>query len=174
MSTPLRQREPREECPAFLAFVRRKPCCVCGAPAPSEAAHIKMSSIAHGKRGAGMHEKPSDRWVTPLCAGCHRLNPEAQHNIGEQQFWYRVDIDPCALALKLWGQFERRRARAPAQTQVLKRRALRLKKRKPKLFGFEAMSARELRRAMKEREKLKTHPPRQWGSRKIPSRKPKN
>lgn len=120
------QRQPRVECPAFLAFVRRKPCCACGAPAPSQAAHIRMSSIAMGKRSTGIGEKPSDRWCTPLCADCHLDSPEAQHRVGEQKFWYRVGIDPCSLASVLYAQFERQSKRSPEQRERVVRRAKRV------------------------------------------------
>ena len=125
----LRQRQPRVECPAFLAFVRRKPCCACGAPAPSQAAHIRMASLAMEKRSTGMSEKPSDRWAVPLCADCHLDGPDAQHHVGEQKFWYRVGIDPCSLAAKLYGQFERLRSRSPKQRERVMRRAKRVARR---------------------------------------------
>lgn len=51
--------------PEYLAFVRSKPCCVCGRPGPSEAHH-------HGPRGAkGMGTKCSDVFVCPLDRACH-------------------------------------------------------------------------------------------------------
>lgn len=109
VNEPLRQREPRVECPAFLAFVRTKPCRSCGHPAPSQAAHIRMASIACGKRDTGKGEKPSDRWAVPLCAECHLDGPEAQHKVGEQRFWYRVGTDPCSIAAALYAEFEQER-----------------------------------------------------------------
>lgn len=105
--TALRQRDPRIKCPAFLAFVRRRPCCVCGAPPPSQAAHIRFGNPDLGKRSAGIGEKPSDRWCTPLCADCHLDAPDAQHRVGERNFWARVKINPFRMALDLYEQFER-------------------------------------------------------------------
>lgn len=105
----LRQRDPRVQCPAFLAFVRRCPCCACPAPAPSQAAHIRMGNPAIGKRNAGIGEKPSDRWAVPLCADCHLDAPDAQHKVGERKFWERVGVDPFALAAQLYAQFEESR-----------------------------------------------------------------
>jgi hypothetical protein len=121
----IRQRQPRIQCPAFLAFVRRKPCCACGAPPPSQAAHIRFGNLEIGKRPTGIAEKPSDRWAVPLCADCHLDTPGAQHNVGEKKFWVRVGIDPFALASKLYGQFERRAARSPEQRERVVSRARR-------------------------------------------------
>ena len=104
---PLGQRQPRIKCPAFLAFVRRRPCCVCHAPPPSQAAHIKMPSLAHGKRHSGIGEKPSDRWCVSLCADCHLNGPGAQHQIGEVAFWKKAGIDPFETSIKLWAEFVR-------------------------------------------------------------------
>lgn len=98
----LRQRQPRVENPAFLAFVRRKPCCVCGAPPRSHAAHIRMASLEHGKRETGAGEKASDQWTTPQCASCHLVD---QHGGSERAFWAKVGIDPFALALELYRSF---------------------------------------------------------------------
>lgn len=47
----------------FLAYVRVRACCVCGAPGPSHAHH-------HGPRGAG--QKTDDFRTVPLCDRCHR------------------------------------------------------------------------------------------------------
>lgn len=47
----------------YLAHVRRRACCACGAPPPSEAAHL-------GPRGIG--QKTDDRRTAPLCSACHR------------------------------------------------------------------------------------------------------
>lgn len=101
----LRQREPREECPDFLAFLRRRPCTACGASAPSQAAHIRMASIQHNKRSTGIGEKPHDRWAIPLCAGCHLDEPYAQHNVGERKFWGGMGVNPFAEAEGLYQIF---------------------------------------------------------------------
>lgn len=102
----VRQKQPRIECPAFLAFVRRHPCCACGRPPRSQAAHIRMGCIDIGKRPTGIAEKPSDRWAVPLCAGCHLDNPDAQHRVGEPEFWKRVGKNPFEIAAKLYAEFE--------------------------------------------------------------------
>jgi hypothetical protein len=123
--TELRQREPRVECPAFLAFVRRKPCCNCGAPPRSQAAHIRMASAMFGKRGIGMAEKPSDRWCVALCHDCHLDGPGAQHRIGEQAFWKAAGLNPFVIATTLWAQFCRRKGRSPEQRERVVKRAKR-------------------------------------------------
>lgn len=123
------QRQPRVECPAFLAFVRRKPCSACGAPPPSQAAHLRMTDAAHPeKRPVGIGEKPSDQWANPLCSNCHLDAPDSQHNGSERAFWSRVGVDPFDNASKLWAQFERRRVRSPEQRARVVNRAKRIAK----------------------------------------------
>lgn len=133
MTENLRQREPREECPEFLAFVRRKPCAACGAPAPVQAAHLRVGNPAAGKRSIGIAEKPSDRWANPLCAGCHLDAPDSQHRTGDElAFWARVGIDPFVNANRLWRQFCRRKGRDPELREAVTKRAARLKRRRGK------------------------------------------
>lgn len=62
----------------FKAFIRTLPCCACGKPAPSEAAHT-------GSNG-GMAMKADDTSSVPLCAECHRTGPLAYHVIGKRAF----------------------------------------------------------------------------------------
>lgn len=50
--------------PAYLAFVRTRPCCACGAPPPSHAHHKTL-----GGRGKG--QKAPDRETLPFCFSCH-------------------------------------------------------------------------------------------------------
>lgn len=49
-----------------LQKIRQMPCCECGRPAPSQAAHSNF--YQHGK-GRGI--KASDEYVIPLCAKHH-------------------------------------------------------------------------------------------------------
>lgn len=96
----LRQRMPREKDEAHLRFIRSLPCCICGG-IDTEAAHIRTASIPHGKRFTGMAEKPSDKWVLPLCNRHHR----EQHNTGDElKFWDFHGIDPFLLAITLKAQ----------------------------------------------------------------------
>lgn len=105
------QRAPRLYDAGFLAFIRRKPCCVCGQAAPSEAAHIRMGNLEMGKRATGMAEKPNDRFAVPLCGpsfdtswiGCHRQ----QHAMNEADFWrlWADSADPFAIAARLYAEY---------------------------------------------------------------------
>jgi hypothetical protein len=93
-------RLPRVEDQAFRAFVNGLPCCVCGTPAPSEAAHVRQ-----GMRG-GLSRKPDDAGqVVPLCGGCHRTKPGAQHKRGERIWWQNIGIDPITLGAWLYEAY---------------------------------------------------------------------
>lgn len=124
----LRQRQPRIPNKAFLAFVRTKPCCVCGAPPKSHAAHIRMASAEHGKRECGKGEKPSDRFTTPLCATCHLLD---QHRGSERDYWQREGKDPFAIAARLYALFEAERGPQPHPLVIVAKRRKQQKRRNP-------------------------------------------
>lgn len=96
------QKRPRIRNEPHLAFIRQLPCVICGAR-NVEAAHIRMGSRIHGKRETGLGERPTDFWCVPLCAWCHRLGPQSQHNMGEREYWAMHNIEPCGLALSLFG-----------------------------------------------------------------------
>lgn len=96
---PSVKRRPRDRNNDHLAFVRRLGCVVCGTHANVEAAHVRMAFPLLGKRETGKGEKPDDRWSLPLCKRHH----EHQHIDGEQDFWSRVNVNPCDLALAIWG-----------------------------------------------------------------------
>jgi hypothetical protein len=89
----------RERDAAHLAFVRRLPCVTCLAPAPNDAAHIRMASPERGKLPTGMQVKPSDRSSVPLCRTCH----STQHGGSEARFWSERGIDPFAVADRLYA-----------------------------------------------------------------------
>ena len=148
--TQLRQRQPRVECPGFLAFVRTRPCCACGATRRTQAAHVRFGSAIYAKRATGGAEKPSDIWAVPLCGpllgitlGCHAI----QHSMNERQFWLQRGIDPLWVASKLWARFAIERpaeatralsdvppskASRPAKRAQRPRQAAKIAKRKPK------------------------------------------
>lgn len=86
----------------YLAEVRTLPCLKCGSE-PSEAAHVRFASAAFGK-ASGMQKKPDDRFALLLCAGCHRLDRDAQHNRNEKMFWAEIGINPLIVAEKLHAQ----------------------------------------------------------------------
>jgi hypothetical protein len=90
-------KQPREKDNRRLAWLRTQPCVICG-NVNTEAAHIRVGSINHGKRPTGMQEKSSDKWAVPLCNRHHR----EQHDAGnELKWWAEKGIDPFLLAMKL-------------------------------------------------------------------------
>jgi hypothetical protein len=95
--TELRQRQPRQKDAKHLDYIRSLPCCVCGDNTSTEAAHIRVASLEHGKNHTGMAEKSSDKWALPLCGECHR----EQHSMNELKFWASYNINPFTLAIKL-------------------------------------------------------------------------
>jgi hypothetical protein len=117
----LRQREPRVEHPAYLAYVRTLPCTVSGKAPPSDPAHLRAAAEAYGKRATGKAEKPHDWWVLPLSREMHA----EQHTRNELDWWASKGIpDPFALAAELYAS---RPPMAPPRTS----RARATPKRKP-------------------------------------------
>ena len=94
-------KRPRQAAPNHLRFVHGLPCLVCGKP--GEAAHIRMGSVRHGRRGTGVGERPSDLWTVPLCPAHHREGPDAQHGANETAWWAAHGIDPFVVAALLWA-----------------------------------------------------------------------
>ena len=78
---------PRLHDDGFLAFLRKKPCCICGREGETEAAHIRIGFRA-------MAKKPDDQFATPLCRAHHR----EQHSMGEQDFWDKYKRNPFYIA----------------------------------------------------------------------------
>lgn len=139
----LRQREPRVEDPAYLAYVRTLPCLICRRPG-SDPAHLRTGSRQYGKPPTGMGEKPSDRWVLPLC----RTHHDDQHRNNELEWWRRQGIpDPFAIAVALY-------AARPVQTRPVQHRQRKVKPRKPAAERKPIPSRKE-----------------PWPSRKFPTRK---
>lgn len=85
-------------CGGHRSFVRSHCCSACGQEPgdefnPIEFAHVRLGTNC----GTGL--LPSDRWGVSLCANCHRLRGDAQHNRGERTFWRKLGIeDPRTLA----------------------------------------------------------------------------
>lgn len=103
----MRQRQPRVRDRGFIAWLHEQPCCVHRVGHPVEAAHIRMASVAHGKRSTGLQERPDDRWCVPLCAAEHRLGPKSQHAMNEADYWKMVGVDPFAVAARLYSEYRR-------------------------------------------------------------------
>ena len=107
-------RETTDRDPVYLGLVRQLPCLKCGMEPPPvcEAAHVRMQSAAHGKRG-GIGKKPGDRWALPLCMACHRGDKDSQHMVGENLFWHILGITPILTCTRLYdarGDIVRMRA----------------------------------------------------------------
>ena len=66
----------------YLDWIRMKPCCACGAGAPSDPHHVAVD-------GQAMGSKPSDLYVIPLCRICH-TKLEAGERILTREEQYRV------------------------------------------------------------------------------------
>lgn len=100
----LRQRAPRQEDRAHLAFIRTRPCCIKHCNRQAEAAHIRMGCPAIGKPETGMQEKPDDRWTVPLCPYHHRIGADSQHANNEREWWAMRGLNPFQIATDLWKQ----------------------------------------------------------------------
>lgn len=98
------QRAPRKKEESFLDFLRSLPCIVTGGPA--EAAHVRYSSIPHGKRETGAGERPDDRWAVPLSPDEHRLGNDSQHAMSERAYWRSRGIDPLIIAALLYSAYQ--------------------------------------------------------------------
>lgn len=81
---------------AYLAYLRRQPCCVGhilgdGCSGPTDPAHIRFSDFKAGRVNPGKSRKSDDRWALPLC----RKHHDAQHAAGnERRWWSEVGLDP--------------------------------------------------------------------------------
>ncbi len=114
-------RQPREENPAYLAYVRTLPCLICARPGPNDPAHLRSAALQYGKRSTGMAEKPDDKWVLPLC----RTHHTAQHRENELHWWLRMGFpDPFAVAVALY-------ASCPVPHRPTVRRERKIRGRKP-------------------------------------------
>lgn len=58
--------------PNYLTYLRTLPCLICG---------IHRSESAH-TGPHGLSQKSCDYSAIPLCAGCHRTNPDSNHALG--------------------------------------------------------------------------------------------
>jgi len=92
------KKRPRIEDGKHLAWIRTLPCVITGAYGV-EAAHIRFADFRFAKRETGKAEKPDDKWVLPLSPEMHR----EQHNMNENAFWQKYQIDPTPIAMALHG-----------------------------------------------------------------------
>lgn len=98
----LRQRDPRQEDPKHLAFVRTQPCCLPFCRREAEPAHLRMANLLIGKELTGKGEKPHDKFTVPLCPYHHRTGVDCQHASNETEWWERTGLNPWAVAASLW------------------------------------------------------------------------
>lgn len=103
--------EPSDD--AYLRLIRQLPCLHCGME-PSEAAHVRMASAAHGK-ASGLGKTPADCWAVPLCRDHHTEARDAQHKRGERMWWYALGINPLEVAERLYA----RRGDFPAMLAIV-------------------------------------------------------
>lgn len=95
----MRQREPRITSAKHLRFIRGVPCCICGNPVQTEAAHVRYGEQEIVKPQTGIATKPDDIYVVPLCGEHHR----SQHKFGDERAWWAVmKRDPIMVAQALW------------------------------------------------------------------------
>lgn len=94
-------RPARDENAKHLTAVRQCQCVSCGSERSIEAAHVRMSVA--GRPNPGIGRKPDDKYTLPLCAGCHRTSPTAQHEVGEIKFWAALSIEPLVLCERLYA-----------------------------------------------------------------------
>ncbi|MCW5704786.1 MAG: ERF family protein [Bradyrhizobium sp.] len=88
IAKPVRERDRNH-----LRFVARQPCLACGRT-PCDPHHIKYAE----QRAMG--RKVSDRFTVPLC----RLHHRELHRRGDERGWWKFhDIDPLAIAARLWA-----------------------------------------------------------------------
>jgi hypothetical protein len=76
-------RSPRRRDEAYLARVRREPCCICGDDTSVEAHHPRIGVV-------GMGRKADDAKAVPLCGRHHR----ELHTMNEREFWASYGITP--------------------------------------------------------------------------------
>jgi hypothetical protein len=97
---PVSKNSGRRHDKPYLEWIRELPCIVTRRIGV-EAAHISFPAPEYGKLGRGLSRKESDRWAIPLIPEEHRN----QHAIGEREYWKVVGINPCIVALALYGAY---------------------------------------------------------------------
>lgn len=81
---------------AYLAWIRKKPCLVCGYSGQDSVPHHE-NERGHGGRGT----KTSDHRTLPVCRICH----DYRHTQG-RSCWIEWDIDPEAEIAKLQAEYK--------------------------------------------------------------------
>lgn len=81
---PRRKKRPNPGHP-YLAWLKDRPCCACGAH-PSEAAHVRGPMSLKTKIQLDRRIGEAYLSAVPLCARCHRTGPHSVHEEGEKTF----------------------------------------------------------------------------------------
>lgn len=119
------QRQPRLHDPKYLAFLRTKPCCICGREGETEACHIRISWLA-------MQMKPHDKYAVPMCRRHHRM----QHGMNEEEFWRGMHKDPFKLSYHFYAEEYQGVGGKPRQARKIKPRKPRSQRAPIKSRGF--------------------------------------
>ena len=90
--------EKRPGDPDYVKKVKKLPCCVCGAPGPSQIHHLKQGT---GERG--MAKRSSDKWGVPLCFEHHINGVERVASQREMVWFQSYGVEPLTLAAALFA-----------------------------------------------------------------------
>ena len=106
----------------YLAAIRKLNCCVCGAPPPSDAHHLKQDT---GERGLAL--RSTDKWALPLChllatKSCHRAVEDAGSK-NELDWFEAQGIDAHKLCEDLWAAWCKTRSVQAMRVVVAKHRS---------------------------------------------------
>lgn len=82
-----------------LSFIRQLPCLATGKYPPNDPAHIRYADPSVGKPYIGGGQKSDDEWTVPLSREEHTK----QHSMNEEEYWKKLNIDPCKVAMRLWA-----------------------------------------------------------------------
>ncbi len=89
--SPLRRKPPKKRKgadPAYLAFLRTRPCLLCDRKAYAQASRTEAAHT--GVRGLG--QKAPDKEALPLCGSHHRFGDDSLHRLG-RRFWTHHELD---------------------------------------------------------------------------------
>jgi len=117
---------PRLHDDKFLAFLRTKPCCVCGKEGETQACHIRIGFRA-------LQKKPDDQRALPMCAKHHT----EQHGMNEERFYESHGIEPFWVAHRLyWIEFGGDGGRPRQKRKTVKPRKPKSQRQKIRSRGF--------------------------------------
>jgi hypothetical protein len=94
-SSRLYQPSKPQKDPAYLRWLRTRPCCVCGTEIYVCAAHTG---------GKGLSQKSGDHKAVPLCESCHLTGDDCYHQKA-RRFFAERDIDVDTLIRRLRAEY---------------------------------------------------------------------